>query len=97
MKDNRYKDWQELFYQGGDYVVTLRFYESDIAIGLEELYQHFKTRLMDELRAELQSVPQTCGRVVDLSCEGFVGISHCVLARGHAGACDPTTSTPISI
>jgi hypothetical protein len=36
-----------------------------------------------------KSVPETCGRTMTGDMAGWT--TRCVLARGHAGQCDPTT------
>lgn len=44
------KTHEEFFERYGDYVVHLQFYENDTAITVEELFQHFRTRIMVEAR-----------------------------------------------
>lgn len=50
-------------------------------------------REVAELRQALAAPPQTCGRELPSSLPLSMGsgwVTKCVLARGHAGQCDPT-------
>jgi hypothetical protein len=47
--------WESFFDEHKDYVVTARFYENSNGFTVEELYQAFKARLLDEVRTEPSS------------------------------------------
>jgi hypothetical protein len=42
----------QLFDRTKDYVVVMRFYENDFTISMEELYQAFKARLLEDFSVE---------------------------------------------
>lgn len=49
----KFETWQELFEHYREYCVHMGFYECEGAVELEELYQHFKARMVAELMVDV--------------------------------------------
>ena len=53
MADNHYENQKAFFEANNDLSITLRSWGIERSITVEEIYQHFKARLLDELEAEV--------------------------------------------
>jgi hypothetical protein len=49
---DKFDTYQEFFERCEDYVLVARFYECDQQFTVEEMYQHFKARLIAELKVQ---------------------------------------------
>jgi hypothetical protein len=56
MRMAKFKSWQDLFERAGEHQVKLYFYGDREAIDLEELFQHFRARMLEE-EHERRSMP----------------------------------------
>jgi hypothetical protein len=46
-----YEDYKEFFKHCGDYHLEARYFECEQGFSVDEMYEHFKARLIEELRA----------------------------------------------
>ena len=54
---NEFKDYREFFEKNGDaYIKPVKFGECIFPVTVEEMYQHFKARMWDEIEADVKYI-----------------------------------------
>jgi hypothetical protein len=51
---NEFTDYEDFFSAVGDSIISIRYCESSYSITVEKFYQHFKQRLLNEIKEALE-------------------------------------------